>query len=70
MPATVAQMTPQELAQMIEAIVDKKLRELLADDDGELRPEVVQRLRHQLRAVENGDLGIPFHAILEQLNLN
>ena len=76
MATTVAQMTPEELSRMIESIVesaiDRKFAELSGewDDDGEMRPEVRQQLIRQLKAVANGERGIPFQQVQEQLGLN
>ena len=59
MAATVAQMTKEELQELIEASVERKLLELLGDpDEGlELRKALVARLSRQRRAVAAGERG-------------
>ncbi len=69
---TVAQMTKEELREMIEWVVEEKLVELLGDpDEGlELRESVRQRLLRQKRAVANGERGEPLEEVLKKLGLD
>ncbi len=69
---TVAQMTKEELREMIEWVVEEKLVELLGDpDEGlELRESVRQRLLRQKRAVANGERGEPLKEVLKKLGLD
>ena len=69
---TVAQMTKEELREMIEWVVEEKLVELLGDpDEGlELRESVRQRLLRQKRAVANGERGEPLEEVLKRLGLD
>jgi hypothetical protein len=48
---TVKDLTVEELKAVIGEVVEKKLRDLLADPDAglQLRPEVVERLREDLQ---------------------
>lgn len=71
MAETVAQMTPLELQEMIEDVVERKFFELLGDPDAglELREEVKDRLRQQQRAVAAGELGTPFEDVVKRLGL-
>ncbi len=57
--ATVAEMTKEELRDLIESVVEEKLLELLGDPDEGwvLREEVRKRLRRQKRAVAEGERG-------------
>lgn len=59
MAATVAQMTKEELRELIETSVERKLLELLGDpDEGlELRESLLARLSRQRRAVAAGERG-------------
>ncbi len=49
---TVKDLTVEELKAVIGEVVEKKLRDLLADPDAglQLRPEVVERLREDLQS--------------------
>ena len=69
--ATVAQMTRDELREMIETTVEQKLLELLGDPDEGLpiRKEVLDRLFRQKRAVASGERGEPFEDVIRRLGL-
>ena len=75
MTTTVAQMTREELEELITKIVsttiDKKIAELQREleDDGEIRPEVRNQLLKQLKSVESGERGVPFAQVIQQLGL-
>ena len=60
--ATVAQMTKGELREIIEAIIEEKLLELIGDPDEGLsiRESLQKRLQRQKKAVANGERGEPF----------
>ena len=68
---TVAQMTKEELREMIETTVEEKLLELLGDpDEGLVIREVVrERLLRQKRAVASGERGEPFEDVVKRLGL-
>ncbi|HRQ39864.1 MAG TPA: hypothetical protein PLD25_18305 [Chloroflexota bacterium] len=72
MSTTVAQMTTDELKEMIESIIEQKLAELLADPDNGLvlRPEVEKRWRQQMVAVADGERGKSLNDVIQQLELN
>lgn len=67
--ATVAQMTKDELREMIEDIVEQKLIELLGDPDEGLpiRKSVRERLLRQRQAVAMGECGEPFEDVVRRL---
>lgn len=69
--ATVAQMTRDELREMIETTVEQKLLELLGDPDEGLpiRKAVRDRLLRQKRAVASGERGEPFEDVIRRLGL-
>ena len=71
MNGTVAQMTKEELREMIEASIEQKLLEILGDpDEGlEIRESVRDRLVSQREAVAAGERGQPFDAVVQQLGL-
>lgn len=71
MDVTVAQMTKEELREMIEAIVEQKFLELFGDvDEGlEIRPEVREQLLRQRKAVAAGERGRPFEEVVRKLGL-
>ena len=64
--ATVAEMTKEELCDLIGSVVEEKLLELLGDPDEGwvLREEVRKRLLRQKRAVAEGGRGVS----IEDLN--
>jgi hypothetical protein len=71
MAATVAQMTKGELREMIEAIIEQKLLELLGDPDEGLpiRKLMRDRLLRQKQAVAEGEQGEPFEDVVRRLGL-
>jgi len=71
MAVTVAQMTKSELREMIEAIIEEKLLELLGDpDEGlPLRESVRERLLRQQMAVAAGERGEPLEEVVARLGL-
>jgi hypothetical protein len=71
MSTTVAQMTKEELKEMIETTIEQKLLEMLGDPDEELRirKTVRDRLLRQKKAVAEGKRGRPFEDVVQQLGL-
>ena len=71
MPNTVAQMSKQELTQIISNVVEQKLVELFGDPDEGLpmKENLRKRLLRQKRAVAKGDRGIELTSIRKQLGL-
>jgi DNA primase large subunit len=71
MTSTVAQMTKEELREMIEASIEQKLLEILGDPDEalEIRESVRDRLLRQREAVAAGERGQPFDEVVQQLGL-
>lgn len=71
MSITVAQMSKDELKDMIAATVEQKLLELLGDpDEGlEIRKSVHTRLVRQKKAVAAGERGESFEDIERRLGL-
>jgi hypothetical protein len=72
MTTFVADMTRDELVELIQVSVRQTLLDMLSDpDEGlELRESVRKRLLRQKAEVEAGDFGLPFAQIVEQLGLN
>lgn len=72
MATMVVEMSKEELEEMIEAIVEQKLVEVLGDPDLglELREEVRDRLLRQQEAVAAGERGQPFEDIVSRLGLD
>jgi len=68
---TVAQMSRQELREMIETIIEEKLLELLGDPDEGLpiRKTIRERLLRQKEAVAGGERGEPFEEVIRRLGL-
>ena len=68
---TVAQMTKEELREMIETIIEEKLLELLGDPDEGLpiRKTLRERLLRQKEAVAEGERGEPFEEVIRRLGL-
>jgi hypothetical protein len=71
MATTVAQMTKEELREMIEATIERKFLELLGDPDEGLpiRKLVRDRLLRQKQAVSQGERGEPFDDVVQRLGL-
>jgi len=73
--STVAQMTPSELREMLESVietaVERKLIEILgAPDEGlEIRGAVRERLLLQRQAAISGEHGQPFEEVVAELGL-
>ncbi len=68
---TVAQMTKEELREMIETIIEEKLLELFGDPDEGLpiRKTIRERLLRQKEAVAKGERGEPFEEVIRRLGL-
>lgn len=68
---TVAQMTKEELREMIEIIIEQKLLELAGDPDEGLpiRETIRDRLLRQKEAVASGERGEPFEEVVQRLGL-
>ena len=71
MAATVAQMTADELKEIIGAIVEQKLVELFGDpDEGWVMTKTLrQRLLRQKKAVATGERGELFEVVAARLEL-
>lgn len=71
MANTVAQMTKEELKEMIEASIERKLLEIIGDpDEGlEIRKSLRNRLLRQKKAVAEGERGEPFENVVRRLGL-
>ncbi|WP_322802415.1 hypothetical protein [Thermoflexus sp.] len=67
----VAQMTKEELREMIETIIEEKLLELFGDPDEGLpiRKTIRERLLRQKEAVAKGERGEPFEEVIRRLGL-
>jgi hypothetical protein len=72
MSKTVADMTTDELKEMLGELIEAKLAEVLGDpDEGlELRDTMRQRLELQRSAVGGGDRGEPFDDVARRLDLS
>ena len=72
MATTIAQMTKEELREMIETSVEHKLLELLGDpDEGlEIRKTVRTRLLRQKKAVAAGERGRVLKGIAREFELD
>lgn len=68
MDTLVSQMTKEELVQIIELAIERKLLELF-DDTAELKTEVKDRLIYQKELVDKGERGHTFDDIVQQLDL-
>lgn len=72
MAVTMAKMTKNELQEIIESTVEKKLLQILGDpDEGlALKKTLRGRLRRQRRAVAADERGESLSAIVKRLGLN
>jgi hypothetical protein len=71
MAKIVAEMTAEELREVVGSAVEKKIVELLGDPDAglEIRENVRKRLLRQKRAVAKGDRGEPLEKVVRRLKL-
>ncbi len=69
--ATIAEMTKEELREMIETIIEQKLLELPGDPDEGLpiRKALRDRLLRQKQAVVRGERDEPFEDVVQRLGL-
>ena len=72
MTDTVAQMTKEELRELIEAAVEQKFLELFGDpDEGlDIRESLRERLLRQKQAVTTGERGEPLDDVMRELGLD
>ncbi len=71
MANTIAQMTPDELRELIEAVVDRKLTEWLGDpDEGlQLREEIRERVLRQRQEYAAGKRGRSLEQVTQRLGM-
>jgi restriction endonuclease S subunit len=71
MSTLVAQMTKDELIEVIETIIERKLLEILStfDEEVNLKQTVRERLLRQKQMVKDGERGQSFDAVVQQLGL-
>lgn len=71
MSTLVAQMTKDELIEIIETIIERKLLQILntLDEEVNLKQTVGDRLLRQKQMVNNGERGQSFDAVVQQLGL-
>ncbi len=71
MAKTVAEMTGEELRELVGAAVQQKIVELLGDPDAglALRENVRQRLLRQRQAVAKGERGQSLETVIRRLKL-
>ena len=71
MVRTVAEMTGEELRELVEAAVEQKIVELLGDPDAGfvLRENVRKRLLRQKRVVAKGERGELLETVMRRLKL-
>ena len=71
MAKIVAEMTAEELREVVGSAVEKKIVELLGDPDAglEIRENVRKRLLRQKRAVAKGERGEPLEKVVRRLKL-
>ncbi|HXI24381.1 MAG TPA: hypothetical protein VNG71_11010 [Pyrinomonadaceae bacterium] len=72
MAANVGQLTTDELREIIGAVVEEKLKEILGDpDEGlELSLAVQERLQQQKEAVERGERGEDLSEVANRLGVS
>jgi hypothetical protein len=70
-PSTVADMTKDELREMIGELIEEKLVELFGDPDENLvvRDTIKLRLQQQMKSVAAGDRGVPLEDVVRRLGL-
>lgn len=68
---TLARMTAEELREVVEEAVERKLTEMLCDPDKgrTLRATVEQRLRRSLQTTRQGERGVPEREVAKRFGL-
>ncbi len=68
---TVGEMTVEEFRELVESVIEEKLRELLGDPDEGLllRQSIRERLLRRRQAVAEGERGVPMESVLQKLGL-
>ena len=68
---TLARLTVEELRQVVEEAVERKLTEMLGDPDKGriLRSAVARRLRRSLQASRRGERGVPAAEVAKKYGL-
>ena len=71
MSSTVAEMTPDELREIIETSIERKLIELFGDPDTglEIKDSLREQLLRQEKDFEKGERGKPLNDVIELLGL-
>lgn len=72
MAKTISDMTAEQLTELIDDRVERRIEQLLGDpDEGlDLREPVRQRLLEQRRRVEEGERGRPLAEVMAELELD
>jgi hypothetical protein len=68
---TVSRMTAEELKEIVEEAVERKLYEIITDPDKglKLKPAIQKRLRQTLQAQRKGERGISARQVAKRLGL-
>ena len=68
---TLSRMTAEELRDVVEEAVERKLTEMLTDPDRgrTLRANVAQRLRRSVQAARRGERGVPAREVAKKFGL-
>ncbi len=68
---TLARLTVEELREVVEEAVERKLTEMLSDPDKgrTLRSTVARRLRHSLQTSRRGQRGVPAAEVAKKYGL-
>jgi len=71
MSKTLAEMTEQDLRELVGDAVEERLLEILVDPDekAEVRPEFLESLHTEHAKVLAGDLGCDLHEVAKELEL-
>jgi hypothetical protein len=72
MSSTVAEMSPDELREIIESSIERKLNEFFSDPDAglEIKESLRQQLLRQEADFDHGNRGKPLADVIERLGLN
>lgn len=64
-------MTAEELREIVEDAIERKLYEIVADSDKglKLKPDIRKRLRESIKAQRRGEKGIPARQVAKKLGL-
>lgn len=71
MQTTISELTIDQLKTIIGEVFDEKVQQYLSDDDdeGEMRPEFIERIVAQRKLLAMGERGVPMEKVMEEMGI-